>query len=204
MDFPAAWRKAGRAASAVTLAILLCGPLAFPSVAGAQNQKNNKNKKEPETTGIVSPIPLPDSQAIDLVVSQMLGAWQIGDIEMMHKSYADDVMVVSGAWEQPIIGWDNYARAYQLQRSRTQGGRLDRSNTYTKVQGDMAWCTYQWEFHGQVDGNPATAVGHTTLVLEKRAGNWIIAVNHTSVVPTPGQAVPTPVAAPQASQPAKK
>ncbi len=58
---------------------------------------------------------MPDNQAVDLLVSQMLGAWQAGDADAMRKFYADDVMIVSGAYEPPLIGWANYARAYQAQ-----------------------------------------------------------------------------------------
>jgi uncharacterized protein (TIGR02246 family) len=191
-------RKATVPATVLAVMVMLLGGLSLlASTARAQNQRNNR--KEPETTGIVSPVPIPDAQAIDLLVSQMLGAWQVGDVEMMHKYYADDVTVVSGAWEPPLFGWDNYVRAYRAQRARTQSGRLDRTNTYTKVFSDTAWVTYQWEFTGQVDGNPASSVGHTTLVLQKRAGTWLIALNHTSVVPTPVQ--PTPALAVPSPQP---
>jgi ketosteroid isomerase-like protein len=134
------------------------------------------------------------------MVSQMLGAWQVGDVEMLHSHYADDVLVVSGMWEPPLQGWQNYLRAYQSQRARTQGIRLDRSNTFIKVQGDTAWCTFQWDFFGQVDGSPSNAAGHTTLVLQKRAGKWLIVLNHTSVAPLPQRPVPA-TAAPQGSPP---
>jgi len=183
----------------------LLGCLILLSEAPAAAQKQNQKGKQPQdsqSTGIVSPIPPPDSQAIDLLVSQMLGAWQVGDADMMHKYYADDVTVVSGQWEQPIFGWANYARAYQAQRTRTQGDRLERTNTYTKVIGDTAWCTYQWRYTGQVDGASATAFGHTTLVLEKRAGTWLIVLNHTSVVPVSQPA--SSAAAPQAPQAASQ
>jgi ketosteroid isomerase-like protein len=81
-----------------------------------------------------------------------------------------------------------YAAAYQKQHSRTQNGRLERTNTFTKLMGDAAWVTYQWEFSGQVDGQPARANGHTTLVLQRRAGSWIIVLNHTSATPSAAQA----------------
>jgi ketosteroid isomerase-like protein len=187
-------RAAGRRASAgmkllaLATALLGCLPLLAGAPATQQKQKQKDKKQDPDARSVSSPIPPPDGQAVDLVVSQMLGAWQVGDVDMMHKAYADDVTVVSGSWEPPVLGWANYVRAYQAQRTRTQGDRLERSNTYTKVDGDTAWCTYQWRYSGQVDGTPATAVGHTTLVLEKRNGNWVIVLNHTSVVPvsTPG------------------
>jgi ketosteroid isomerase-like protein len=190
------WRNAGRAAAAAGLIFVLFGSLAIQAAPGAQNQRNSKDKKQAEMPPLSSVMPLPDAQAIELMVSQMLGAWQIGDAEMMQKHYADDVLVVSGAWEPPLQGWKNYLRAYQAQRARTQSARMDRRNTFIKVQGDAAWCTYQWEFNGQVDGNPSSAEGHTTLVLQKRAGNWIIVLNHTSIVPTPQRPVPASAAPP--------
>jgi uncharacterized protein (TIGR02246 family) len=183
---------------AVTTALLVCLPLLAGGPA-AQKQSQKDKKQDADASTITSPLPPPDGQAIDALVSQMLGAWQVGDVELMHKAYADDVTVVSGSWEPPLLGWANYLRAYQAQRARTQSDRLERSNTYTKVNGDTAWCTYQWRYTGQVDGTPATAFGHTTLVLEKRAGTWLIVLNHTSVVPVSTQG-PAPTVAPQNPQ----
>lgn len=179
------------------LAVLLVCLILSADGQAAQKQ-NQKGKQGSDSTTITSPIPAPDSQQIDTLISQMLGAWQVGDVDLMHKAYADDVTVVSGQWEQPIFGWANYLRAYQAQRARTQGDRLERTNSYTKVTGTTAWCTYQWQYTGQVDGIPAAAFGHTTLVLEKRGGNWLIVLNHTSVVPVSQPASST--AAPQVPQ----
>jgi ketosteroid isomerase-like protein len=169
---------------------LVCSAAAPAMTANARQESQNqkKSKKEPDSSGIILPSNNPDAQAVDLLVSQMLGAWQIGDVDMMHKYYANDVVVVSGAWEPPLIGWDNFVRAYQAQRARTEGSHLDRSNSYTKVQGDTAWVTYQWQFSAEVDGQPMVVYGHTTLNLEKRTGQWLITLNHTSAVPaaTPG------------------
>jgi ketosteroid isomerase-like protein len=185
---------------ALATALLACLPL-FAGGPTAQQKQNQKDKKQESDAGaIASPVPPPDGQAVDTVVSQMLGAWQVGDVEMMHKSYADDVTVVSGSWEPPLLGWANYARAFESQRARTQANRLERSNSLTKVTGNTAWCTYQWRYTGQVDGTPATAFGHTTLMLEKRAGIWLIVLNHTSVVPGSTQE-PASTVAPQAPQP---
>ena len=195
-------RKNARPAAVAAMALLL---LASATLAAAQNQKKNKNSKdakETEVTGIASLMPLPEAQSIELMISQMLAAWQIGDEQMLRTFYADDALVISGAWEPPLQGWPNYLRAYQSQRARTQGVRLERTNTFTKVLGTAAWCTYQWEFTGQVDGGQSNAVGQTTLMLEKRAGKWVIVVNHTSVAPTPERPVPSSVVpVPQTSQP---
>jgi uncharacterized protein (TIGR02246 family) len=162
----------------LALAAMFCGT---GSVYG-QNKKNKQKGKDAETSASTASL-LPDNQAVDLLVSQMLGAWQAGDADGMRKFYADDVLVVSGAWEQPIMGWANYASAYQAQLKRTTAPRLERTNSYTRVMGDSAWVTYQWQFAGDVDGKPTQAFGHTTLVFQKRAGNWLIVLNHTSAIP---------------------
>jgi ketosteroid isomerase-like protein len=183
---------------ALAAALLVCLPLLAGGPA-SQKQNQKEKKQDADANAITSPIPPPDGQAIDTIVSQMLGAWQVGDVDMMHKAYADDVTVVSGSWEPPLMGWANYVRAFQAQRARTQSDRMERTNSFTKVNGNSAWCTYQWRYTGLVDGTPATAFGHTTLVLEKRGGSWLIVLNDTSVVPvsTPG---PMPTAAPQNQQ----
>jgi ketosteroid isomerase-like protein len=100
-----------------------------------------------------------DEQQVDYTISEMLGAWQLGDVEKMHKDYADDVSIVSGNWEPPIFTWANYLTVYQAQHNRMQQVRMDRSNTYIKVNGNFAWACYQWEFSAVVDGQPAAAFG---------------------------------------------
>jgi ketosteroid isomerase-like protein len=154
--------------------------------------KNNKNKKNKKTTTSASETqsdlrallpPVPDSQAVEQAVGEMLGYWQIGDIASLHKYYADNVVIVSGAWEPPVIGWDNFVKAYQAQRADVTGERLERLNTYIKVNGNSAWATYQFVYEAvAAGGKVAQFRGHTTLVLNKVADHWIIVLNHSSVV----------------------
>ncbi len=167
----AAWRIA---TFAVIAAILL-------SSAFAQKNKKDQSKQPPDaqSSGVS------DDDAIERQISQMLAAWQTGDGEGMHAFYADDVLLVSGAWEPPVSGWAAYLRAYQGQRTRIQGLQLERSNTFRKVTGNSAWATYQWELTGVMDGNATTAHGHTTLFFEKRNGRWLIVLNHTSLTQEP-------------------
>lgn len=179
-------------AAMLAVAMMLAGPVALLAGSAAAQNNKKKNKGDTGNTGIVSPVPLPDNEAIDLLVSRMLGAWQVGNVQLMHKCYADDVVMVSAAWEPPLIGWDNYLRAYQAQHAAIRNGLLERSNSYTKVLGDTAWMTYQWRFTGEVEGRPTTSYGHTTLMFQKRAGNWLIVLNHTSAAPPPAQHSTTP------------
>ena len=78
---------------------------------------------------------------------------------------------------------------------------MDRSNTYIKVSGLVAWACYQWDFAALVDGQQASSQGQTTAVLEKRNNRWVIVHNHTSQAPPPPPANP-PAPKPE-GQPAK-
>src|SRR5690348_1629266 len=181
-------------AVAIVLGALLLAACVSPAAA------NQKDKKKKNAAAATTPIlPLGDEQAIDYMISEMLGAWQMGDIEKLHKDYADDVIVVNGIWAPPVIGWNNYLAAYQQQHARMQQIRMDRTNTYIKYSGNFAWACYQWEFSAVVDGQPSAARGQTTLIMEKRDNRWVIVHNHTSLA----QLAPStsPANTPQITQP---
>ena len=175
--------------------------LASASPSFAQKKKKKDNNPPADSGNLV--IPMADEQQIDYLISEMLGAWQVGDIEKLHKDYADDVSVVSGAYAPPVIGWANYLAAYQLQKSRMSEIRYDRSNTYIKVSGNVAWACYQWDFAAVMSGQASESRGQTTLVLEKRNNRWVIVHNHTSLLETvtaPQTGTP-PAPQPQATKP---
>jgi ketosteroid isomerase-like protein len=169
-----------------SLCLLLC--LALASTAFAQKKKKKDDTSPNPATATI----LPDEQRIDNAIGEMLGAWQLGDVEKLHSHYADDVDVVNGMWAPPVVGWPNYVASYQSQRARAQQVRLDRTNTLIRLapSGNTAWASYQWEFSAVVDGVPSSAFGHTTLIFEKRNDNWLIVHNHTSLVQATQTAAP--------------
>ncbi len=177
----------GAAVVAIALAICLAaGMVATATTAQEKAQKPSKEKKDSKGQKAEAPAQgvMPqgnDNEVIDYRIAEMLAGWQLGDTNMMHGVYADDVSVVSGAYEPPIIGWTNFLATYQKLRARITSAQKERKNTYTVVRGNLAWSSFQWEFHGEVDGAPAHWRGQTTLVLEKRAGKWMIVHDHTSV-----------------------
>jgi len=190
------WR--GRLGVLLLLALALVLTTASPAAA-------QKKKKTTPPADNGPTVPLPDEQQIDYNISEMLGAWQLGDTEKMHKDYADDVAIVNGIYAPPVLGWNNYLALYQQQRARMQRVRLDRANTFIKVDGNVAWACYQWDFAAVVDDKTATAQGQTTLVFEKRDGHWLIVLNHTSLVqPTPQSAEPAVAPKPADTPPPAK
>ncbi len=186
----------------------LAAALALICISPAAAQKEKKKKPDNSVTADSAKLlsSLTDEQQIDYTLSDMLGAWQLGDIEKLHKDYADDVSIVNGSWAPPILGWTNYLAVYQQQRARMQQVRMDRTNTYIKVSGTMAWACYQWDFAGVVDGQQTESQGQTSLVLEKRNGGWVVVHNHTSLAARPPQTAPAnaPTGMPAGAKPAPR
>jgi len=152
--------------------------------AGAQKKDKNKTVQPPPdpTEELRNAMRGPDSQVIDQTIGEALGYWQIGDTASLHKYYAEDVVTVSGAWEPPVIGWDNFLKAYQAQRDQVSGARMDRTNTLIKVNGNSAWATYQFTYAAQMNGTVVQFRGHTTMCLAKQGDRWVITLNHSSIV----------------------
>lgn len=166
----AAW---GRVAAIVGVILMLS--------SGAWGQKKPKDKKPVDT----SPMPTvlgPVASQIDTDIGEMLGAFQVGNIEAMHKYYADNATFVRGTFEPPVVGWQNYAALYDKERAAFQGMQLIRRNTFIFNVGDVAWASYQWQFLSGYNGKPFIARGQTTLVFNKVGDNWLIVHNHTSEI----------------------
>lgn len=163
----------------MALCAAVAGALAFASPAGAQKKKRDEDRPAASSASSAA-----DTQVLETAIGEMLAAWQIGDVELLKKYYADDVTVVSGVYEPPLVGRDNYIQGYQRQRERMQGVRIDRRNTLIQVRGTTASAIYQWEMRAEVNGQGGAWRGHTTLLFEKRGGNWLIVLNHTSLVET--------------------
>jgi ketosteroid isomerase-like protein len=177
----------------LSFAVCIAIFFSMASPAAAQKEKKKKKKDANAAADTHTTIPMADEQQIDYKISEMLGAWQLGDVDRLHQAYADDAVFVSGLWAPPVFGWSNYLPLYQQQRARMQQVRMDRVNTFIKVSGAVGWACYQWDFGGTVDGQPMTSHGQTTLVLEKRNDRWLIVHNHTSVA----QTAPTIITQPQ-------
>jgi ketosteroid isomerase-like protein len=188
-----AWSRATGCAAGALLILSLC--------SSAAAQKDKKSKDASDSTQ--NPVPLPPralSDEIDQDIGEMLGAFQIGNVEMMHKYYADNATFVSGVYEPPVVGWQNYAPLYERQRAAFQGMQLVRRNTFVFSNGNVAWATYEWEFDSSLNGQPYSARGQTTLVFNKVGANWLIVHNHTSEICPEAQAAAQP-AQPQPTQP---
>ncbi len=195
----ARWRRLVGVLAAI-LVLVLCS-----NAAVAQKNKKGKSKsdQQQDDANVVPVVLGSDADQIDHDIGEMLAAFQIGNVEMMHKYYADNVTFVSGGYEPPVVGWQNYVPLYQRQIASFQSMQIIRRNTIVFPHGDVAWAMYQWEFSSLYDGKPYAVRGQTTLIFNKIGANWLIVHNHTSeVLPETVQAQP-PAATQQAPAPAK-
>ena len=169
----------------------LIAAILIPAFTGppSADQKNQKKKKDQASDAAASVLTPPISTQIDQAIGEMLGAFQLGDIETMHKYYADNATFVSGTYAPPVVGWQNYVPIYQAGMAGFQGIQLIRRNTYIYNTADVAWAMYQWEFLSTYNGKPFSAEGQTTLIFDKVGDKWLIVHNHTSQVTPPAATV---------------
>jgi ketosteroid isomerase-like protein len=165
--------------------------IAFTGASSA-DQKNQKKKKDQASNAAdasASVLTPAISTQIDQAIGEMLGAFQLGDVETMHKYYADNATFVSGTYAPPVVGWQNYVPIYLNGMSGFQGIQLIRRNTSVYNTADVAWAMYQWEFLSTYNGKPFSAEGQTTLIFDKVGDKWLIVHNHTSQVTPPAAAI---------------
>jgi ketosteroid isomerase-like protein len=155
--------------------------LFFVVLTGSANPQN-KQKKQKKQPAASEAVKMDVSDQVDHDIGEMLGAWQVGDVDAMHKYYADDATFVSGTYSMPIVGWQNYVQQYLQERKGFTGIQIIRRNTNVFHYEDTAWACYQWEFEGLANGRPMTARGQTTLVFVKTGDRWLIVHNHTSEI----------------------
>jgi len=139
-----------------------------------------------------------DRAEVEQTIKNMLLAWQTGNLDELGQYVAQDVTVVSGVYQPPLQGWQAYRIALQFQRENLRDVSFERENTQITVKGKIAWAAYQWRFAAIQNGQPIGALGHSTLILEKRGKKWFVSLNHTSVA-----TVPPPAAAPAQPLPPK-
>src|SRR5271156_2332496 len=97
-------------------ACLLAATFIFTTSFTAAGQKDKKKKDADNSAQAQATPSTPASDDIDHDIGEMLAGFQIGDVDLMHKYYSDNVTFVSGAYEPPGVGWQNYVPLYLHQR----------------------------------------------------------------------------------------
>jgi len=139
-----------------------------------------------------------EEEKIEAAITAVIDAYRIGDYQAMGQYYAPEVTMVPSDYAPPIQGWTEAAGRYQQMQAQLGRIELIRENTRIVRRGNFAWAVYQWRFGALVGRQNMAALGHTTLVLEKRKGRWLIVHNHSSALAAPS---PPPAETPAAKPP---
>lgn len=147
--------------------------------------------------GLWAPAAASDEEKIEQVVAAVIEAFRTGDYAAMGRYYDPQCTVVSANYNPPVEGWSEVEQRYKAQHASLTGAEMVRENTKITRRGKVAWVTYQWRFAGVAGPQTFGLEGHTTLVLEKKKGRWLIVHNHTSALPatpvrTQSSAAPSP------------
>lgn len=133
---------------------------------------------------------LTEEQQIDEVVTAIVEAYRTGDYSALGRFYASDVTAIPADYSPTLEGWANLEPRYRAAQAPFDQLELLRENTKVVRRGKLAWVSYQWRLAGSRGKETVQALGHTTLVLEKRGRQWVIVHNHTSLVPLRPEAPP--------------
>ena len=126
-----------------------------------------------------------EEQQIEETIAAVVKAYSAGDYDTLGRYYAPDVTVVPGDYSPTLSGWNNIMPRYRQAHLAYGHIELVRENTKITRRGKIAWASYQWQLAGIRGEELLEVQGQTTLVLEKRKGQWVIVHNHTSLVPPP-------------------
>lgn len=124
-----------------------------------------------------------EEQKIEETITAVIDAYRSGDYAAMGRYYAPEVTMVPGDYNPPLSDWTQVEQRYRQASASLTGVAMTRENTRIVRRGKLAWAVYQWRYAAFVGTQTVGAQGHTTLVLEKRGGKWLILHNHTSALP---------------------
>ncbi|MGH9777653.1 MAG: YybH family protein [Candidatus Acidiferrales bacterium] len=132
-----------------------------------------------------------EEEQIEEVVAAVLQAYRTGDSSTLGRYYAGDVTAIPADYSPTLEGWANLEPRYRAAQAAFGQLEVMRENTRIVRRGKVAWASYQWRLAGARGKDMVQALGHTTLILEKRGRQWVIVHNHTSLVPLRQEAPPT-------------
>ena len=117
-------------------------------------------------------------------VQQLYDAWGTLDPSKAAPFYAqDDNLAFYDVAPMKYRGWPEYAAGVPKQFADYSAGKFTVGDDFqSRQKGDIAWTATSWRAElTKKDGTKQNLEGRHTLVLEKRAGKWLIVHEHMSV-----------------------
>jgi ketosteroid isomerase-like protein len=112
------------------------------------------------------------------------GACRTRDFEAGRRMFAEDALAF-GTYATAVRGLDNVEREqWRNVWPRIRDFRFAERPT-VHADGDAAWVAAEWSSEATApDGQPFRRPGRATFVLSRRAGRWVCAHSHVSLLPT--------------------
>jgi ketosteroid isomerase-like protein len=106
------------------------------------------------------------------------------DFETGRRMFAEDALAF-GTYATAVRGLDNVEREqWRNVWPRIRDFRFEERPT-VHAAGDAAWVAAEWSSEATApDGKPFRRPGRATFVLSRRAGRWVCAHSHVSLLPT--------------------
>jgi ketosteroid isomerase-like protein len=112
------------------------------------------------------------------------GACRGRDFETGRRMFADDALAF-GTYATAVRGLDNVEREqWRNVWPRIRDFRFEKDPT-VHAAGDTAWIAAEWSSEATApDGRAFRRPGRATFVLARRAGRWVCAHSHVSLLPS--------------------
>jgi ketosteroid isomerase-like protein len=123
-------------------------------------------------------------------------AWEKRDMDFIERYYAHDHDMLLFFERRQLTGWKRVKTLYRNMFSHASQGEVEstHSNAKVKVIGDMAYVASNFRLKvKEHSGRSVVDEGRSTVVFERRKGNWIVVHRHTSFQAPPGPQRHTPI-----------
>jgi ketosteroid isomerase-like protein len=117
------------------------------------------------------------------------GAWERRDMDFIEKYYAHDPGMLLFFERRQLQGWERVKTLYGNMFSHASRGEIasTHSNVRVKVVEDMAYVASNFRLEvTEPSGRSTVDEGRSTVVFEKRDGDWVVVHRHTSFQAPPG------------------
>jgi ketosteroid isomerase-like protein len=130
-----------------------------------------------------------DEASVLARVEAFNGAWERRDMEFIEEYYAHDPGMLLFFERRQLRGWERVKTLYENMFSHASRGEVESTHSNVRV-GAVGGMTYvASNFRLEVkepSGGRSVDEGRSTVVFERRDGNWVVVHRHTSFQASPG------------------
>jgi len=115
--------------------------------------------------------------------------WERRDMEFIEEYYAHDPGMLLFFERRQLQGWERVKTLYKNMFSHASRGEVESTHSNARVgaSGDVAYVASNFRLEvREPSGRSSVDEGRSTVVFERREGNWVVVHRHTSFQAPPG------------------